>query len=398
MDDTFLLWPKENMNFKKVENKENTVLIKWSHNNFEDYKKLAYEFHECGYLIFDDAINSDDNNIKLDMWFLAGLFLVRQSIELGLKSLICRCCTKNSEIQNIFINCCHDLSMLFQNYKSYEKKDYLTSKEKAWLENYLKSLEKIDSKSDVFRFPFEDDFLAKYRNKFLDSVAVANNLLQAFSLVKKCIQYGVVVDEEDNFIDSFIPEFFIFSSSGIGNCYLWQSINDNGFYAKINGYSGAIDFLYNNKDLTNEKKIYPIIFMFRNTLELSLKRIFYSKVSDGVSLKAFNSKRKSHLIKKDLWKNVKPVVLNYAQARENDIAVVEIVDDLINEINSIDKNGDMFRYPTSYSLEYRFDNEKIDLKNVYEYYKSIINFLDGCAGMLDEIADYEAEILFNMTF
>ncbi len=180
MDDNFLFWPKKNMNFKKIESNENTVLIKWSHNNFEDYKKLAYEFHECGYLIFEDAINSDDNNIKLDMWFLTGLFLVRHSIELGLKSLICRCCNKKSDIQEIFINCCHDLSLLFQSYNNNENNEYLTKKEKEWLETYLNSLEEIDSKSDVFRFPFEDEFLSKYRNKFLDSAAVANNILQAF--------------------------------------------------------------------------------------------------------------------------------------------------------------------------------------------------------------------------
>lgn len=397
MDDNFLFWPKKNMNFKKIESNENTVLIKWSHNNFEDYKKLAYEFHECGYLIFEDAINSDDNNIKLDMWFLTGLFLVRHSIELGLKSLICRCCNKKSDIQEIFINCCHDLSLLFQSYNNNENNEYLTKKEKEWLETYLNSLEEIDSKSDVFRFPFEDEFLSKYRNKFLDSAAVANNILQAFSLIKKCIQYGVV-SSKDKFDMSFVPEFFIFASHGIGNCYLWQNITDNGFHVKVEGYSGSIDFLYKNEELSNEKKIYPLIFMFRNTLELCLKRIFYSRVSKEVPLNIFYSKRKSHLIKKDLWKNVKPVILKYAQESGNDLEVVGIVDTLIEEINSIDKNGDMFRYPTSYSLEYRFDNEKLDLKNVYEYYKSIINFLDGCVFMLDEVADYEAEIMSNITF
>ena len=72
--------------------------------------------------------------------------------------------------------------------------------------------------------------------------------------------------------------------------------------------------------------------------------------------------------------------------------MIDIVEKLLDEIDSIDKNGDNFRYPTSYSLEYRIDNKKLDLSNVYTYLKAIINFLEGCNSMLDAIADYESEM------
>lgn len=55
-------------------------------------------------------------------------------------------------------------------------------------------------------------------------------------------------------------------------------------------------------------------------------------------------------------------------------------------------DGDNFRYPTSYSLEYRFDDKRLDISNVYIYLKAIINFLDCCDSMLDEIAYYESEM------
>ena len=109
-------------------------------------------------------------------------------------------------------------------------------------------------------------------------------------------------------------------------------------------------------------------------------------------LKVFYSKRKSHLIKKDLWKNVKPVILKYTNDSGNDVAEVAIVEKLIDDISLLDKNGDNFRYPTSYSLEYCFDNKKVDLVNIYEYNKALINFLDGCDLMLDAIADYQSEM------
>lgn len=61
-------------------------------------------------------------------------------------------------------------------------------------------------------------------------------------------------------------------------------------------------------------------------------------------------------------------------------------------ISSIDKTGYNFRYPTSYSLEYKIDDINLDFKNVYEYFKSIINFLDSCDSMLDAISEYENEM------
>ena len=78
-----------------------------------------------------------------------------------------------------------------------------------------------------------------------------------------------------------------------------------------------------------------------------MKRLFYSRVDNGVPLKVFNSKRKSHLIKKDLWKNVKPVIKKYANDSGEDLTTIDIVEGLLEEINELDKNGDNFRYPTS---------------------------------------------------
>lgn len=378
--------------FGQSKKNENTVAVTWSHQYFEDYKQLAYQFYECGYQTFVEVIGSGHDNIKSDMWFLVAIFLIRQSIELGLKSLLCRSLKRNSDIQKAFEECCHDVLELFKEYCEAESEGHLTHEEKEWLIKYLSSLEEVDAKSDIFRFPFEDEFLSKYRDMFLDNVDVANNLLQAFALVKKCIQKGFI-SEEEKFDNSLNPEFFVFSSHGIGNCYLWQKLSDEGFHVKITGYTSVIDYIYQCCYISKENKLYPLMFMFRNTIELCLKRLFYSRIIDGVPLKVFQSKRKSHLIKKDLWKAVKPVILKYANDSGNDIATVDIAEIMINDISLLDKNGDNFRYPTSYSLEYRFDNKIIDLSNIYEYNMSLINFLNGCDAMLDSIADYQSEMI-----
>lgn len=391
MSDSLWIWPSSDMDFWKIINERTSVTINWSHNCFEDYKNLTYRSYKCGYETFKEVIGSGHDNVKSDMWFLTGIFLVRHSLELGLKALLCRVLPRKRDIEDAFEECCHDVSLLYEKYTKAGLEEYLTDEEDKWLTEYLYSLEEVDRKSDMFRFPFEDEFLSKYRDKFLDIVDVANNLLQGFALVKKCIEKGIVL-KEDEFDSDLKPKFFVFSSHGFGNCYLWQRISDEGFHVKVMGYSEVIDYIYQNQSISNEDKLYPLIFMFRNTIELCLKRLFYSRVENGVPLKIFYSKRKSHYIKKDLWKNVKPVIVKYANDSGEDLTTIDIVENLLDEINTLDKNGDKFRYPTSYSLEYRFDNRKLDIGNVYVYLKAIVSFLDGCDSMLDAIADYESEM------
>ena len=390
-----LIWIAPDFDFRKIKNEETSVYIKWSRNCFEDYKELAYQFYECGYKTFVEVIESDHDNRKSDMWFLTGIFLIRHSLELGLKSLLCRVLSRKSDIQDAFIECCHNVSMLLKKYMDTGIESFLLKTESEWLTKYLESLEEVDQKSDVFRFPFEDDFLSKYKDKFLDNVYVANNLVQAFTLIKKCIERGNI-SENVECDCNLKPDFFVFSSYVFGNCHLWQELSDEGFHVKITGYTKVIDYIYKNQQISNKVKLYPLIFMFRNTIELCLKRLFFSRVNDGVPEKVFKSKRKSHYIKKDLWENVKPVIVKYARDLYYDLAEVDIVEKLLNEINALDKKGDTFRYPTSYSLEYRFDNVKIDLSNVYIYLRAIINFLEGCDLMLDAIEDYESEIRYEM--
>lgn len=80
------------------------------------------------------------------------------------------------------------------------------------------------------------------------------------------------------------------------------------------------------------------------------------------------------MLYKDLWLNVKPVLEYYANKSGEDLKQLEIAEKYIVEINLIDKNGDMFRYPFSYSFEYRFDNKLIDVENVYIYFSQYLIF------------------------
>lgn len=384
-------WPQSGQALLDIKDPTYSVYIKWERKYFEDYRDLAFDYEKCGTAVLTEVINSEHDNTKADAWFLSGIYLLRQALELGLKSLICRIAPNTPFIQNAFLSCQHDLEQLFQIYST-GTETYLSTDEQAWLSAYLASLELVDQKSDMFRFPFDDNFLSQYRDKFLDNVAVANNLVQAWNLIEKCLNYGHIPHDAE-YDATLPPDFFMFASHGFGNCYLWQPISDEGFFIKIQGYNDVAHFLFEQcPNITLKEKAFPLLFLLRNSVELGLKQLFYSRIEHGLCRKVFFSKRNSHKIGKDLWPSVRPVIEHYATASGEDLSILNAVESNILEIEKLDKNGDIFRYPTSYSLEYRLDDKHLDILNVYNFILGIINFLNGCNAMLEDIADYESDM------
>lgn len=388
-------WPVKGKNFYDINDNNYLVHINWSRNVKDDYGKLSKEFFECGYKICEKIVDSGHDNIKSDMWFLPSMYLFRQGMELGVKALICDTTSSKNKVQQIFLGCKHDLYMLFEAYEA-ETSIGLLTEEYDWIKKYLQSLEEVDAKSDLFRFPFEDDFLATYRNEFLDVVNMANSMLQAYGIIQKCLK--IPEDERINIFESSrSSDFLQFASHGIGNCYLWESITGDGFHKQVLGYGKVAEFLfYECDEISKEEKTFPILFLLRNLIELGLKRMFYKTIEHGVPRNIFMSKRRSHLLYKELWKNVRPMIEYYANAQGQDVDIIDIVESQIQELSNIDKNGDIFRYPTSYSLEFRFDNVDIDLKNVYEFMQAIFNFCDGCDCEFEAVADWESDMRNEM--
>jgi len=383
------LWPKAGHSFYDIKNVNYLVQINWSEVYECDYLKLAFDFFQCAHNVCKNVVDSRGNIVKSDMWFLPCVYMFRQAIELGLKALICRTSKRKSDIMNCFQVCQHNLKALFDSYMA-SGENYLSSEELNWLTLYLIDLEIIDERSDLFRFPFEDDFLLQYRDRFLDIVDMGNNLLQCFSLVFKCIDKGVssTIIKFDKERD---PRFLQFASHGLGNCHLWESLTGDGFHKQIVGYSDVAEFLmFECNDISNESKAYPLIFLLRNSIELGLKRMFHKSISFSVPRHIFMSKRNSHLLYKDLWKNAKPMIEHYANEIGQDLEIIYIVEEHIKELSNIDKKGDIFRYPTNKSLEYKLNKKDIDLLNVYKFMQSIFNFLNSCYCVFSEVEEYEA--------
>ena len=131
--------------------------------------------------------------------------------------------------------------------------------------------------------------------------------------------------------------------------------------------------------------------MIMYAIELSLKRLLDSKVEKQLPEKIIHCIKNSHVLYKELWLNQKEMIVYYAKEHGEDLETLDILDKHIKELDSIDRQGDRFRYPFSYSFEYRFSNIQIDMENVFEWMQGIFNVLDGCDDILDEITDFEYE-------
>lgn len=124
--------------------------------------------------------------------------------------------------------------------------------------------------SDFFKIKnnwslIKDKLLGCYLTPYMQKILATNK--------KKCIEKGNIT-KKDKFDNCLSPEFFVFANHGIGNCYLWQRVSDEGFHVKIKGYQDVADFIFNNIEINIDNKVYPLMFMLRNTLELCLKRLF----------------------------------------------------------------------------------------------------------------------------
>ena len=261
-----------------------------------------------------------------------------------------------------------------------------------WIRSYLAELEFLDAKSDLFRYPIKDGALAEYDDSFLDIVDMANSIDQCYSIIYKCVDNKHNPLKYNGDIDlSLEPKVLFFATHGYGNCMLYTSPWDEGYYTHIKGYSDIAEFLLKKLD-KNHLSFLTIAFLVRHSIELALKNMLLSRTDVSVEKRLQKSKIKSHTIYKDLWLSVKDMVEHYANKNAYDADVVVCADEYLRKLSDLDKKGDKFRYPTNYGLEYSLDLKEVDFYQSIYWLISVFNFVDGCSAMLDAAYEYECDM------
>lgn len=139
----------------------------------------------------------------------------------------------------------------------------------------------------------------------------------------------------------------------------------------------------------------PMCYMYRNAVELGLKRIIIedSHIERTKALKILRRKKHSIL---GLWNSIVDEVDKYSNAPDDDTTLNDTTQ-YIQAFHDFDQSSDLFRYPCNKNLQVYFSEEKIlDIENVYSCFEELCNFLDAVDSMFSHIRDIEAEIVEEM--
>lgn len=293
-----LLWADHELSIWNVVNDNLLENIKWNHVYWKDYLYLAAQYKQAGYTVLNEVIQAGHDNLKDDTWFLTGIFMLRQSVELVIKAKVYDMFSEKKKIQEFLKKTKHNLVAILRGIRV-EDESVIPELEFVWLQKYLIDIENIDSRSTLFRYPFELKFLNKYSGKFVHIRDTANTMLLAYDIIFNSLNHvkNVEVCPAEHFP---VPTFFTFTDNGIGNFRLgsWNSIAKatDDYYDVIQGYTKVSEFLVSVE--SNGEMIFPILFTLRHLLELELKQLASSDYFEVSSLKIDD---RSHRLYNKLW-------------------------------------------------------------------------------------------------
>lgn len=177
--------------------------------------------------------------------------------------------------------------------------------------------------------------------------------------------------------------------------YGWGGV-ENHFYGYIEGYKTAADTLIEQAIESGSIKtldtfVFPILFLYRQFLELEMKSIFISYFEGTIEEKSQMIKNASHdLIK--IWDKIKPILLEETSDKEKED--VTTVESYIKQFDEFDKSSFKFRYPITKDLKGVLENEvRLNLSNLKERMNELYGFFNGCSCKLEEIMDFKMEMI-----
>lgn len=169
----------------------------------------------------------------------------------------------------------------------------------------------------------------------------------------------------------------------------------NKLFLYSEGYKEAGKKLWecciNNRFYSNTL-IYPLIFNYRQFLELRLKELIIMgyKYLDSEEDFAYE-----HNLKK-LWNTYRNKILPEIENIEKNI--LDNVERIISQFNSVDPQSTSFRYPFSRGSKKRksLNRDTIDLDNFKQIMDKLIYFFDWQWEMISHYKDLKAEMIANM--
>ncbi len=372
LDENEFYWPNKKA---KNEGKINfDFSSEWNQNNEKNFKRLANSYYLCGQHILKKVKDEDEDFQFKEEVVLVGLYLLRHTMELYLKSMV-------APQMN------HDLTSLF----NLVNKDSLNNLEISFLENYFIASSQIDEQSDFFRYPFHLDELElaeikKEDGEFYGKPFVLNlektiaYIETAAKLIRK------VAGEEDAAfnIENDNPKYLV-SIVDDNNGYQIRFKHGKAFGYDFHPYFRAYNkafFYIVNDEISLEEKALPMLFVLRQALELVLKTIIYNQYSKDKSLK---KELENHNLKK-LFEKANEIVLDLNGNRKDEEKIFDnFVKNQIKRLVPFYKDENIFRYPSNKNNKPYILNNYLNniTDNIFNSLK-IISFYDSCSDMQEQ--------------
>jgi hypothetical protein len=183
-------------------------------------------------------------------------------------------------------------------------------------------------------------------------------------------------------------EYYDFSHFGWGD--VWYQ-----YTGYMMGYKEAADevlqqALTSNNIARLDTHIFPILFLYRQYIELELKWIILVYGEGDKASKGKLIKKMSHDLM-ELWNEAKRIILENASSEEQED--IDTVQDYIEQFHKLDETSFSFRYPITKGLDQILTGQhRINLRILHQRMDELFHFFNGVDGKLSSIRDYKQEM------
>lgn len=198
-------------------------------------------------------------------------------------------------------------------------------------------------------------------------------------------------------MEDFLPKStdVIFKDEVSQDYSAWLKNPSNKFFLYSEGYKKAGEMLWtfcNENKFYSNTLIYPLVFTYRQFLELKLKELI---IMGYRYLNVEKDFADEHSLMK-LWLTYKNEILN---SIENiDSKILDNVEKIISQFNTEDPKSMCFRYPVTRAPNRKesINRETIDLLNFKEVIDRLIYFFDWQWDMISHYEDLKSEMIADM--
>lgn len=168
-----------------------------------------------------------------------------------------------------------------------------------------------------------------------------------------------------NVLPKNVPDnYFDYAAGYYETCLkLIDTLLDEKRYSELSRLSEA--FRTESIRLEEEYYIYPIVFLFRQYIELIIKALYlhFDIANDKNYYNAKKELFQNHKIS-ELWPGIIKI-LKEKESEEDDGLLIEILDAIVKKVISLDDNSTFFRFPTDKTLNPYFkENKEYDINEI----------------------------------